>query len=482
MESLKDKTAKGLFWGGVSNGIQQLLGMLFGIILGRLLSPSDYGMTAMIVVFAQIAGLLQDSGFKVGVINLKNATHKDYNAIFWFDILMGGFIYIVLFFCSPFIAEYYHTPELTALCRYSFLGFVIAGWGCAPSAYMFKNIMAKQQAKSGMLSVLISCITGVILAYEKFGYWAIATQTLVFSLVNTIMLWHYSKWRPSMHIDFSPIKSMFRFSFKMLLTQAFTSINNNILNIILGRYYNSRVVGNFNQAYQWDSKGFYVIQGMVNQVAQPVFSGTNDEKERQIRILRKMMRFTAFISFPLMFGLALVSREFIIITITAKWINSAIILQILCISGAFMPICSLLSNLIISKGKSGIFLWSTVALGLFQLVLMITLYHYGIMAMVKAYVILNVFWVFVWHFFVKRLTGYGFISMLKDMAPFCLTAAGVMAATYFITMAIGNLYLLLCCRIIMAAALYYFIMRIAKVEILNECMQFVMQKIRKPKP
>ena len=135
-QSLKDKTAKGLFWGGLSNGIQQLLNLVFGIFLARLLTPADYGMVGMLTVFSLIAGSLQESGFISALINKKDIKDEDYNAVFWFSILTSLLLYTILFFCAPFIAKFFHQPELTPLARYSFLGFVIAGTGTAHSAYV----------------------------------------------------------------------------------------------------------------------------------------------------------------------------------------------------------------------------------------------------------------------------------------------------------------------------------------------------------
>lgn len=107
-ETLKEKTAKGLFWGAMNNGAMQVIGLVFGIILGRLLSKEDYGMMAMINVFPLIAIALQNSGFASAIGNLKNPTANDYNSVFWFNILVGGSLYAILFFCAPFIADFYH--------------------------------------------------------------------------------------------------------------------------------------------------------------------------------------------------------------------------------------------------------------------------------------------------------------------------------------------------------------------------------------
>ena len=120
-ESLKEKTAKGLFWGGMNNGVQQLIGLVFGIILGRLLSPDDFGMIAMITIFTVIAVELQSSGFKTALANMEHPTDNDYNSVFWFNIAVSLCIYVILFFCAPLIAHFYDQPELTPLCRYVFL-------------------------------------------------------------------------------------------------------------------------------------------------------------------------------------------------------------------------------------------------------------------------------------------------------------------------------------------------------------------------
>lgn len=472
MESLKDKTAKGLLWGGMNNFIQQFLGMAFGIILGRLLSPHDYGMVAEISIFALLGGALQDSGFKSALANQKEVSDNDYNSVFWFNIIVGVCIYTILFFCAPLIASYYHDEALIPLCRYVFLGFVISGLGTAQSAYLFRNLKVKQQAKSSIVATWVSCLVGVGMAWAGCGYWSLATQGLVFIATYTLLLWHYSPWRPSLHIDFAPVKRMFPFSIKLLLTTMLTHVNNNIMNILLGRFFSSKAVGNYNQAFQWNSKAIYTIQGMMNQVAQPVFTETSNDSRRQLHILRKMIRFTAFISFPLLFGFALVSREFIIITITEKWLISAYYLRILCICGGFLPIVILLSNLIISKGRSDIYLWCTVALAALQLSTMLLIHGYGIEKMIIAYVVLNIVWVFVWHHFTGNLSGYKLLMFIKDIMPFCITAATIMTATYFATATITNLWLLLFSRIIIAALLYYFVMRLARVKILDDCITF----------
>ena len=472
-ETLKEKTAKGLFWGGMNNGVQQLLGLAFGIILGRLLDPSDYGMTAMLAVFSVIANELQSSGFKTGLINLKEPKHEDYNAVFWFNILAGAFIYVVLWLCAPLIADYYHQPKLIPLSRYVFLGFVFSSFSMAQSAYLTKQMQIKQIAKCGMTATLTSSIVCVILAALGFGYWALATQYLLYIAVNTLLLWYFSPWRPTFTFNFEPIRRLFPFSFKIMLSAIFTQVNNNIMNLLLGRYYGETNTGHYNQAYQWSSKGFLLVGNMIKQVDQTVLVGLHDEQERQLMVLRKMVRFTAFIAFPLLFGLGLVSHEFIVLAIGEKWTFSASLLPYLCCCGAFMPLSTLLTDAIISHKRSDIYLWNTLVLGILQIGLMVGLWRQGIYTMVIAYTLLNILWVFVWQFFVKRLMTYRLFDFLKDIIPFALAAAGVMVVTGFVTQSISNLWLLLLCRVAIAAILYYAIMRLAGTVILQECLTFL---------
>lgn len=474
MSTLKEKTAQGLLWGGLNSGIQQLVGLAFGIVLGRLLSPSDYGMMAMISIFSLVATALQDSGFRTALTNIEHPKHEDYNSVFWFNIIMASSLYVILFLAAPLIGEYYHTPRVVPLCRYAFLSIVIASFGTAQSAYLFKHLRAKQQAEAGALAVILSSMTGVGMAFAGMAYWSLATQGLVYVGINTLLQWHFSPWRPSIHgITFAPVRRMFRFSCKILATTIMTHVNNNVLNILLGHYFTPRDTGNYNQAYQWNTKCYSLVQSMVAQVAQPVLVSLNGEEGRQKDVFRKMMRFTAFITFPLLFGFGLVAKEFIVTAIGEKWLASAQLIQILCLSGATMPLSTLFSNMIISKGRSGTFFWCTFTLGLVQIATMVMIWPMGIRTMVIAYTLLNTSWLLVWLFFVRRLIGYGYWMFFCDVMPFALAAAGVMVVAYVATMPLSNMIALLITRFIIAVVLYYVVMKLARVKILAECERFV---------
>ena len=475
-QSLKDKTAKGLFWGGVSNGVQQLLNLLFGIFLARLLTPDDYGMVGMLTVFSALASILQEGGFISALTNRKKTEHKDYNAVFWFSLLMGTSLYTLLYICAPLIADFYQQPQLTSLARLSFLSFLISSTNVAPRAFLFKQLRTKENAIISFCSLTISGIIGIVLAYKGFAYWGIAIQTIAFTTGTTILSYYFSGWRPSLHIDFTPIKEMIGYSSKLIVTHTFQIINNNLFSILLGKFYNEKEVGYFNQANKWSTMGYTTINGMLTSVVQPVLSTLSDDKERQLNALRKLIRFTAFVSFPAMFGLSFTSQELIVLAVTDKWLPSANIMQILCIGGAFIPFSGLFSQLMLSRGHSSIYMWNTIALSLSQLFGAYLLYPYGITPMLYAFISINMGWTFVWLHFIQKEIKLSLPNFLKDISPYLLLSIACIFACSFITEPIENVGLRLIGKISIVGLFYIAILWKANSTILQESIHFIFKK------
>ncbi|MGN0035839.1 MAG: lipopolysaccharide biosynthesis protein [Bacteroidaceae bacterium] len=474
--SLKDKTAKGLLWGGLNNGLTQLLNLVFGIFLARILTPEDYGMVAMLTVFSSVAATLQDSGFTIALANKATVEHRDYNAVFWFSILVSAGLYGLLFWAAPSIARFYGTPQLSPLARYAFLGFFIVSLGVAQGAYLFRHLMVRQKAISSVVALIVSGVVGVWMAYAGWSYWAIATQTLVYVSLNVCGYWYFSPWRPSFHIDFRPLRGMVGFSSKLLFTQLFTQVNNNLFSIVLGRFYTEREVGYFGQANKWNLMGHSLVSGMVNGVAQPVLAQVADDAGRQVRVFRKMLRFTAFVSCPCMFGLSLVAPELITIAVTDKWAASASILRVLCVGGAFIPMAALYGNLLLSKGRSDWYMGSTVALGLVQLGAMLVAYPYGILTMAGCYVGIQTAWLFVWHGLVWRLWRLSLWQVLKDVVPYVVIAAGVMGMVHYATLPLTQVYGLFLAKVAMAVVLYVAMMWLTDSVIFQETWTYVRKR------
>lgn len=460
----------------MNNGTMQVLNLLIGIFLGRLLSPGEYGLVGVLTIFTLIAGNLQSSGFTQGLINLKNPTARDYNSVFWFNILASFFIYGVLFFCAPLIADFFHQPALVDLSRFVFLGFVISSFGIAHAAYMNKNLMNRQQAFINCLALAISGVSGITLAFNGYSYWSLAWQQIIYITVLNIGRYYVVQWRPSLNIDFGPVRQMFNFSVKILFTNIINTLSSNILTFIFGRYFPIKQVGNFTQAYKWNTMANSFVANTLWQVVQTVLVAAGDEKDRLCRVYRKMMRFTAFMSFPLMFGLALVAEEFILCTIGDEWVGSIPLLRILCVAGAFVPFYTMYQNLAISRGRSDLYLWCNVAQIVLQVVVIFAFKSMGLTVMVIAYSMFIVLWLLAWQMVAKHLIGLRLLDTLLDVVPFLLISVAVMAATYFSTAWISNHVIVLIARIVIAAVLYIAAMKVLKAEIMNECLSYLKKK------
>ena len=476
MENLKEKTAKSIAWGAINNGTTQVLNLVFGIVLARQLSEADYGIVALITIFTTLAGCIQSAGFSQALANLKPPTFRDYNAVYWFNVLAGFSMYAILFLCAPLLAYFFELPILTDVSRLAFLTIPLSALGIVPNAKLWIELRNRELAIAAIASLILSGSVGMWLAFHHYGYWSLVWQQIIFIGSSTLIKYGFTRWIPQFSIDFEPIRRMFGFSSKLLLTNILTVISQQVQTFIFGKMLPINTVGQFSQANKWNTMGHSFISNTMAQVAQPVLTNANNEEGRQLRVFRKMLRFTSLVCFPLMFGLALVAHEFIIVTIGEKWEPSVILLQILCIGGAFIPLQTLYQNFIISRGRSDSYLRLVALQIVLQIVLTLSLAPLGITAMVAAFSALNVLFTACWHFTLKRLQPLPAVEALKDTIPFALIAACVMLVTHFITQSINVLWVLLLVRIAAAATLYYLIVSILDVAILKECLQFIQKK------
>lgn len=480
MSSLKEKTARGLFWASLSNGAQQVLNLVFGIALGRLLEVEDYGMVGQLAIFALIASTLQDSGFTAALANRPGLHHRDCNAVFWFVLPVSLSLYGLLFLAAPFIADFYETPALVPLARYSFLSFVISGLGIVPSARLFSQMQVRQRTMANFIALLVSGCVGVGLAWYGFSYWGIATQTLVYVSVNTLLYWTFAKWHPTFEWDMQPVREMLGFSSRLLLTNLLSHVNNNFFSVFLGRVYNETAVGHYNQANKWNFMGHSLVSGVVQGVAQPLFVETQGEEERQLRVFRKMLRFTAFLAFPVMLGLSIIARELIVLAIGPKWGVSAEMLSWLCVSGAFLPLVTLYTQFLLSRGQSGLYLRGLLWLVLVQIVVAFCMYPLGVMVMLRAYVVVGGSWIVVWHMLSRPHLRLSYRAAACDVLPFLLASMGTMWGTHqLVEWLQWPILPTMLAKIMMAAVLYTAILWVAGAEILRESASFLLGKWRK---
>ena len=480
-ETLKQRAAKGLFWGALNSGTTQILNLVIGIFLGRLLTPSDYGIVGVLTIFTAIAADLKSSGFTQSLVNLHRPTARDYNAVFTFNVAVSATLYIILFLSAPLISLFFHEPCLTSVSRFVFLGFFIASLSIAHGGYMTKNMMNREKAIIGAVALVVAGGVGITLAVLGYGYWALAWQQVAYIAVITAGRYICVPQRITLTTHIAPVIAMTPFAVKILVTKILNTLSTNVLTLLFGRLYAMSQVGNYSQAYKWNTMASSLVSNTVGQIAQAVMveagdTAAEDPIVRQRRVFRKMMRFTAFLSMPLMFGLAIVADEFIILTIRDQWAGCVPLLRVLCLSGAFLPLYTMYQNLSISCRRSDIYMWLSIIQIVMLFVIVGATWRYGMLCMVSLYSAVMILWLAVWHACTGHLIDYTWRQMLADIIPYTLSAAAVMALTYVVTIPIHSLWPLLLSRIAIAAFMYYLLMRAIRSEILAECERFVMRK------
>lgn len=477
--NLKESVARGFFWAALSNSTQQVVTMLIGIALARILDEADYGMVAMLTVFSLMAASVQEGGFYSALAVKRDASHEDFNSVFWFNVLVSGLIYVVLFFAVPLIADFNRTPELVPLGRVLFLGFIFTSIGTAQMAYLFRHLMVRQRTSSQVLASIISGVVGLSAALMGAKCWSLVAMDLSYKVVYAALMWYFSPWRPTLHIDLRPAFRMFGFCSKLMITNLLTIVNNQLLQTLLGHFYAAGNVGQYSQANKWNTMGSSLITGMVSSVAQPALAKVNDEEGRQLRIFRKMLRFTAFFSFPAMLGLGLIAPEFIRLTIGEKWLPCVPYLQTLCVAGAFLPINQMFSNLLISKEKSGAYLISASVFLVCQLAAVVTVHPWGVSKLLYVVSGLNVVWLFVWFFVARRYVGLRWWHLIVDVFPFLFLALCSMLLAWGASLLVPAGILSMSMKMMVAAGVYMLLMQISGAEIWKECLAFVKQKIKR---
>lgn len=479
MSELKEKTSKGMMWSGLMSFMQQILGLGFSIIIARKLAPSDFGMVGMLTIFTAVATCLQDGGLVWALTNRKEVTHLHYSSIFWLNLMLSCTIYAILFISAPLIANYFDHDELLWLSRYVFLGIVFSSFGVVQTAYLFKQIRVKERAISTIIGITVSGIAGIILAYNGFSYWGIATQGILNIAVTSLMLWIYSPFRPEFTIDRAFLKEIIPEGMRFVVSNVFAIAGENIFSVILGKKFTVKDVGDFTQASKWNTAGYSTILGMMRGVSQPVLVQVRDDNAQCLSVFRKLFRMAVFMVVPVMLCLALVAPEFIEIILTSKWLDSAAILRILCIGGIFSVFNTMMTYFIMSINRTTLYMNLGILMSVLQVVAAIVACNWGGIAL--AYTYSGVLFVsfFIYYGFVRQTHPYTIVLLLKDIMPILGIGVVVVLASYFITIRINSICFLLVARIAIFIFLYITLMRVMKCDSYMEVRIYIIKRIHR---
>ena len=415
--SLKYRTKLGLYWKTVEQVSLYAMQFVVGIVMARLLSPKDYGIAALPAVFMSIAQVFIDGGFGLALIRKPEVTKEDLAASFYYSFAVGVFCYVALFWGAPYIADFYNVPILTPLVRVTALNFIWSPLQTPQSVILSRRLDFKTPARISIVNKIVSAVVGISVAYMGYGIWALVASMLTSSLMSVAQFWLVVKWYPNAGFSKESFKYLWNFGSKMIAVRILQAIYANIAQIVIGKAGGTADLGNLSRAHGFVGLPSNYFTGMVTNVTFPVLSKMQDNETDMAAKYRKMIKFSAFVCFPVMMLLCAVAKPLVLFLVTEKWISCVILLQILCAAHMFLPIQVLNLNLLQVRGRTDLTLKLEIIKKVVYFIAVVIAVQYGILVFCITDFFLSMFALIVNTYYTGKLIGVGYLRQVRDFAP-----------------------------------------------------------------
>lgn len=440
--SIKNKTISGLKWSFADSFVIQLIQFFIGLVLARLLSPTEYGIIGMSMVFIAISETFVHSGLGSALIRKQNCSEADYNTMFYTNIGLGVVTFSILFFAAGAISRFYSNPELFLLVRIMAINLIINSFGLVETAILTKRIDFKRQTKISLISSLSSGAIGIGLAFMGFGYWSLAIKTLCQNTFRVALLHLYSDWKPKLMYSIDSFKDLFGFGVKLLGAGLINTVYKNIYKLVIGKYFSAAELGYYSRAEQFKNLASTNLEMTTQRVTYPVLASMVGDDARLKAGYKKLIKLSFYITSTLMLLMIVNAREIILILIGNQWAPAIPYLKIICISGALYPLHALNLNMLNAKGRSDLFLKLEIIKKILVIPVIIMGIHYGMIIMLWG-MVLNSFIAYLLNsMFSAKLVGYSVIEQLLDITPTFIHTLIMAALAFGVgTIASSNLFL-----------------------------------------
>lgn len=406
------------------------------VILARLLNPEYYGILSLMMVFTVLANVFVQNGFNTALIQNKNVTEDDYSSVFWVSTLIAIVLYAVLFFCAPIIAVFYKMPEIVTPFRVLSLILLPGALNSVQLAKVTKEMDFRTIFTSNIVSIVLSGVIGIILAYFGAGLWALVAQSLLNIIFSCVVMWFTVKWEPVFVCEWKRIKELFSFGWKLLVSSLLDILSQDLSTMVIGLKYSADTLGMYNRGKQFPQFFANSANGAIQSVLLPAMSLEQDDKSQVKSIVKNSISLSCYILFPVMAGLASVAEPLVKLLLTDKWLPCVPYLQIFCITFAFFPVY--ISNLqaINALGRSEIFLKLEIIKKIIAIsVLVIAVLKFNSpMAIALSDVLMIPISIYLNSFPNKKLISYGFWEQIKDLSSSLMLSVLMFACVWLITL------------------------------------------------
>ncbi len=467
-KNLKQETVTGMLWSLVERFGSLLIQFIANIFLARLLTPIDFGLIGMIMLFIALSNTIVDSGLSAALIQKKEVTQLDYSTIFYVNMILALILFSLLFLTAPLISNFYNQNALTSILRVLSFLLIINAFNIIQFTQLTRSVYFKKIAKVNIVSTILACTISIILALKGFGVWSLVIQMISIALFRTIFLFLWNSWYPSLQFSFNSLSNLFAFGSRLLFSSLLDTLYVNIQTVIIGKVFSVRDLGFYTQAFKLSDVPVSTISGVVSQVTFPVFSRLQDDHEKMKYGVRKSLKSLVYLNFPIMILLIVIAKPLFWVLFTEIWSESIPYFQILCLSGMLLALHISNLNILKATGNSKLFFKIEIAKKILGIIAISIGIQFGIKGMLYSMVISSYLFFVLNAYFSGKVIKYGFFEQLKDIFPaYALSVFVGLMTYYFVQMVETNTVINLIISIFIYITLYLSISKILRFEAID---------------
>lgn len=422
-----------LIWKFMERCGAQLVSLVVQIVLTRLLAPEEFGTITLITAFITILQVFVDSGFGTALIQKKDSDDVDFSSVFYFNIVICLVIYLLLYVCSPLVADFYERPELCTLTRALGLVIIISGIRNIQQAYIAKNMLFKRYFFVTLGGTVSGAVIGIVMAYKGYGVWALVAQTLANNLVSVIILWFTVKWRPKAVFSLGRLKGLFSFGWKLLVSSLLDTVFQQLRTLVIGKKYNDDDLAYFNKGNYVPNTIVLSINSSIESVMLSALSAEQDIKEKVRFMTKRSVQLSSYIMWPIMIGICACAEPLVSFVFTDKWLPCVPYIRIFCIYYALYPIHTSNLNAIKAVGRSDLFLKLEIIKKVMNLAILFATMNFGVLAMAYGVLLEGVLSQIINAWPNRKLIGYSYAGQFKDIFSSVIIASLMGACVYAVS-------------------------------------------------
>ena len=478
-DNLKQKTISGVSWSFVDQILTRGVNFVVGIILARLLSPTDYGLVGMLGVFIAISQLFIDGGLTSALIRTKNPSEKDFSTVYIINLTLSVLFYTILFFCSPLVANFYGQPILKPLMRVIALLLVIGSLSSVQSTLLTIRIDFRTKTYISVITVIVSGAVGIVCAYKGMGVWALVAHSLASTIMACILTLVFVHWFPKLVFSKESFKRLFSYSSKLLAASCISVVYDNVYPLVIGKRFTAADVGQYSRAGQFPGVANDTIVGTLNRVAFPILSQVQDNDERLLRVYDKYIQLTCFAVFPILMGLCGCAKPLVSFLLTDKWLACVPLMQILCFSKLLNGVTIINLNLLYVKGRSDLVLRLELIKKTIAFAILFISMLFDLKAMCYGLVIYSVIATYLNTYYTDKILGYSFFQQIKSILPYFLISIIILGETLLMSALIPNSLGSLLVSFLLGTITYLSLSWLFRLYAFGEAMDLLQSKLRR---